>query len=258
MAKRHSIPGLNPDEVITGLEHEGNPKLSLAPFAKPIAGLPAAWTRALSADDPVEAVLDEVWKPAHDLLPKTCKILRRSTHLVGIVTTDKSPPALVYLTTGDGETYWHRGFAARAVSKAHARKLAPDFLALYTVHDGWLDQNSMMGWMPQDDWHPLGTSGPSSQFLVTFAGHGPASLGFDLEDSPPTCWTVWNYDKPERVKNVCKNLDDWFVAQYEDLDARATGISKPKAAAKPEAKTKPKAAAKPKAKTKPKAKAKKR
>ncbi len=195
-------------------------KLELAPIAKPAGALPETWRRALAASDPIEAVFDEVWKPAVKLLPKTVKLFRKTTLGIALATANEQPPSLVYIATGDGDTYGRRGYPARTIPKQASRGVHADFLALYAVHDGWLDLHDAMGWLPFDGWRPLGSSGPSANFLVTLEGHGPGVLGFDLDESPPKCWTVWNDDPPDRVKNIPKTIDDWLIAQYEDLDVR--------------------------------------
>jgi len=198
---------------------EGNVRFMLAPLANAPGDLPPRWREALAASDPALAVLDVVWAPLAKTFPKTIAVMRKTLHRVGLLTTEKRGASLVYVFAyeDDGGPCFWRGHAPTTKLPDVAAALPQDFTNFYDVHDGWLDELGNVGPAPSSEWRPLGSTGPSRDFLVTFIGHGPGDLGFDLTEDPPTAWTVWNDGKPSRVKDVAKEIDAWITAQVEDL-----------------------------------------
>jgi len=211
---------------------EGKASFAFAPLTKPPTGLPPAWKKALTDADPTTAVL-ALWEPIAKTYPKTLRVLRRTLQRVGLLTTARRGQSLVYLfelEDDEGATL-RRGYPPAKKLPKSAPRLAEDFLAFYAVHDGWLDEDAMMGPRRAVDWAPLGESGPSRDFLVTFEGHGPANLGFDLSEKDAPCYRVWTKDKPERVRKVAAKIDDWMAVQMEEfIPTRAAKPAKAKRA----------------------------
>lgn len=197
---------------------EGKATFSFAPLTKPPAGLPPAWKKVLTDKSPTTAAL-ALWKPIAKTYPKTFRVLERTLQRVGLLTTAKRGHSLIYLfeLEDDGGATLRRGYPPAKKLPKSASRLARDFVALYAVHDGWLDEDAMMGPRRSADWAPLGTTGPSRDFLVTFEGHGPATLGFDLSEKDAPCYRVWTNDKPERARKVAATIDDWMAVQMEEF-----------------------------------------
>ena len=226
-------------------EGEGKATFAFAPLTEVPSTLPRAWARALTDARPTEAVLDGLWAPLAKSYPKTLKTLRRTLQRVGLLTTAKRSHSIVYVfeLEDDGEPTMRRGHLPATELPKSASRLPKDFLAFYGVHDGWLDEDAMMGPRRSAEWAPLGARGPSRDFLVTFEGHGPGNLGFDLSEPDAPCYTVWTSGAPTRVRDVAKEIDGWIVAQMEELvPARP---SKPAEPARPSKTARPSKAAKP-------------
>ncbi len=226
------------DIALDAADEEGKATFSFAPLTKPPTGLPPAWKKALTARSPTSAVL-ALWEPLAKTYPKTLRGLERTLQRVGLLTTAKRGHSLVYLfeLEDDGGATLRRGYPPAKKFPKVAPRLAEDFLAFYAVHDGWLDEDAMMGPRRAVDWAPLGESGPSRDFLVTFEGHGPGNLGFDLSEKDARCYTVWNSDKPERVRKVAAEIDDWMAVRMEEfIPTRAAKPAKAKTAKKAAAK----------------------
>jgi hypothetical protein len=215
--------------VLESCEREGKATFAFAPLTEPLPKLPSSWQRALTNARPTEAVLDIVWAPLANKYPKTLRGLRRTLQRVGLLTTAKASHSIVYLfeLEDDGGPTLRRGYSPATKLPKIASRLPGDFLAFYGVHDGWLDEDSMMGPRRSADWAPLGARGPSREFLVTFEGHGPGSLGFDLSEVDTPCYTVWNHDNPERARDVAKEIDDWMAVRMEEfIDTRIAKAAK--------------------------------
>lgn len=211
------------EEVLEQVADEGDPSLSLLPLSVLPKAAPPSWERALKAPNPRNAVLDDLWKPAARLLPRTREALRRGLQGVGLLTVRKKPPSLIYfLTRGDGsETYAYRGYAPGKVRHPKAALLPPALLEFYAVHDGWVDLfGESMGPAPSSSWAFLedNPATPAGKFLAVFNNGGDATVGFDLRSSPPKIFTVWAEDPPEAVPDFWKRIDAWIAGQLEDLD----------------------------------------
>jgi len=217
---------------------EGKASFELAPIAKLPAGLPPAWKAALGSDRPTNAVLDLVWKPLAKIQPKTIAAMRKKLQRVGLLTTAKGSHSIIYVfELEDGGGLWtRRGHLPAKKLPAVAKRLPKDFLAIYAVHDGWLDGGQMMGPRRAEHWGPLGSEGPSRDFLVTFEGHGPGSLGFDLSERTTPCFIVWTSDEPERVKNVTKEIDEWIAGRMDEYEPVPKSAPKKAGAAAPKKK----------------------
>jgi len=219
--------------VLKSIRGEGTARIELAPLTKTPPALPPTWRRALTDPHPAVAVLDILWEPVAKQYSRTIAAMRRTLQRVGMLTTTKRSHSIVYLfeLEDEGGLQLRRGYLPSTKLPKIAARLPKDFLALYGVHDGWLDGHSMMGPRRSSEWGPLGLTGPSSEFLVTFEGHGPASLGFDLRKEPPRCYTVWTQSEPERVRNVAKEIDEWLAVRMDEyVPSRA---EKPGRSAKP-------------------------
>jgi len=214
----------NIDEILDGVSDEGGARFEPAPMAKPPANLPAPWIDVLTSKDPTKAVWDALWKPMAKDLPKTIRIFKKALKGIGLLTTKTKPPSLVYVVTEEdgAETYGYRGFAAGPVTHPKAKMLPPEFLKFHQqTHNGWgFIINGSLGPLPVEDWYMLSQDekSPSGRFLVVFHNGGGAHLGFDLDEAPPVCYTVWPDDNPQVVPEVWRRIDKWISAQNEDLD----------------------------------------
>jgi hypothetical protein len=205
------------------LQEEGDPRLELAPLAKIPPGLPATWVHILSHKEPTKVVWDALWQPMARSLPRTLKTFKRALQGIGLLTTKSRPPSLIYaVTAGGGEdTFAQRGFAAGPVQHPRVKALPAEFLEFYQVHNGWyFPWTRSMGPLPVEDCYTLSddVGSPSRRFLAVFQNGGGAHLGFDLDESPPVCYTVWPDDDPEVLPDIWRAIDRWIAAQYEGLD----------------------------------------
>jgi hypothetical protein len=210
-------------EILQSVRGEGAATLELAPLVKVPRGLPPTWQKALTDPNPTNAVLDSVWRPIAKQWPKTIAAMRRTLQHVGLLTTKKRSHSLVYLfeLEGDGGLWFRRGYLPAAKLPKLAARLPKEFLAIYQVHDGWLDGYEMMGPRRCGEWSPLGQGPHSRDFLVTFEGHGPAILGFDLSEKQAPCYTVWTQSEPQRVRKVAKEMDEWIGGRMDEYQRSA-------------------------------------
>ncbi|MBK8996231.1 MAG: hypothetical protein IPM35_10865 [Myxococcales bacterium] len=180
---------------------------------------------------PATAVLDLVWKPIVKQYPKTIAAMRRTLQGVGLLTTAKQSHSLVYLfeLEDEGGLWFRRGYLPATKLPKIASRLPKDFLAVYAVHDGWLDGCQGMGPRRSNEWGPLGQGPASKDFLVTFEGHGPAVLGFDLSEKSAPCYTVWTQSDPRRVRNVAKEIDEWIAMRMDEYLESSAGKPTPSA-----------------------------
>jgi hypothetical protein len=227
-------------EVLETTRGEGKATLEFAPLTKTPPGVPPEWKRALSDPHPTTAVLDLVWKPLAKHYPKTIVAMRRTLQRVALLTTAKRSHSLVYLfeLEDKGGRWFRRGYLPTKKLPKIASRLPRDFLAVYAVHDGWLDGYQGMGPRRSSEWGPLGQGPASKDFLVTFEGHGPAILGFDLAEKSAPCYTVWTQSDPQRVRNVAKEIDEWIGGRMDEYVKASTGKPKP-ATAKESSQKKP-------------------
>jgi hypothetical protein len=216
-------------EILQSVRREGAATLELAPLLKVPRGLPPTWQQALTDPKPESAVLDKVWRPLAKQYPKTIAAMRRTLRRVGLLTTKKRSHSLVYLfeLEGDGGLWFRRGYLPAPKLPKLASRLPKEFLAIYPVHDGWLDGHEMMGPRRSKEWSPLGRTGPSRDFLVTFEGHGPAILGFDLSEKPAPCYTVWTQSDPQRVRKVAREMDEWIGGRMDEYQLSTATRPKP-------------------------------
>lgn len=210
-------------EITKHVRAEGNPKVSVAPVGpKDLpAGLPDAWVKVLTAADPRKAVLD-LWKPVEKQVPKVLRAMKKKLQGVGLLTTQKRPPSLLYIFTEmEEELLPWRGFLPRPVDSPHAAKLPKEFLDFYQVHDGWVFVfGESMGPRPSSDWKTLENdpTSPAGQFLVVYTDGGGGTFGFDLRKPKPPAYVVWPEDKPKAVADVWEELDDWIKEKLSPFD----------------------------------------
>lgn len=210
-------------EILDAVRLEGNARFRPAPLTKPPPGLPPTWVEVLTHPEPTRVVWDVLWRPMAKHLPRTIRTFKKALQGIGLLTTRKKPPSLVYVVTEDRgkDTYAYRGFEAGPVKHPKARMLPKEFLKFYQVHDGWVFLwGDSLGPLPAAEWRPLSDDpkSPASRFLSVFHNGGGGCLGFDLEEKPPLCYTVWSDADPQRVRNLWRTIDDWIAGQHGDLD----------------------------------------
>ncbi len=219
-----SVTKAHIDELLDGVRKEGRPRIEMAPLAKAPAAVPAPWVEILTHEEPAKAVWDVLWTPAAKDLPRTLKVFKKCLQGVGLLTTRKRPPSLLYVITegGGADAYAYRGYAAGPVEHPDAKSLPAGFLKFYQeVHNGWgLLWDGSVGPLPVQDWAMLSEdeNTPAGRFLSVFDDGGNASLGFDLDEEPPLCYAVWADDEPEVVPDVWRTIDKWIAGQQDDLD----------------------------------------
>jgi hypothetical protein len=211
---------------------EQNAVLRLAPISPKDLIIPGKWKEALSQDDPVKAVLDSLWKPVADNLPRTLRVLRRSLQGIGLLSTLEMPLSLVYFFRKNGKAYAFRGYLPGQINNAEHVKLPAEFLGFYQIHDGWVDIFSRSnGPAPSNTWLFLSEilDAPEREvaradfnpehFLVVFNNGGGSYLGFDLSQPRPLCFIWWKEDPPEIVPDFWKELDEWIAADLGNFDS---------------------------------------
>lgn len=153
------MPSLDHDTVLASLRNRSNPRLVLRPEdAAAPEHIPADWWPLLSLGGVDWAALARLWGPLAEALPDTWGQLRRTLRGLAVLLEDDYPPALLYLTTGGGRLFHHRGQPPIAPGHAPARlaDVWPGWpaaaRALYELHNGWTALFSQsMGHLPVAD-----------------------------------------------------------------------------------------------------------
>ena len=219
-----TITQLHIDKVLKFAQPEGNPVLQIAPLILSSNEIPTLWLEVLSAPVPRIAVIDKLWLPMKDRLPHLIDILRKNLQGVGLLTTNKKPPSLIYFFSDGDLGFSYRGFVPTTVQHPAAKNLPQEFLDFYAnVHDGWRDHVSTgMGPYAVSEWCPLSPNldEPAGKFLVFFNNGGTVLMGYDLEESPPLCYILWGDEDepPELVPDIWKRLDTWISDYLQDCD----------------------------------------
>ena len=210
------------------LEDEDNVRFELAPLKNLPKDLPEVWKEILKSGDPVHQVLEHLWLPLVDLLPKTIPALQNKLRAIGLLQTELYPYSLIYVFEDAGEAVFFRGYPSRPIETDEAKYLPSDFLKLYKIHDGWTDLNGSTGPLPSEEWFALSDiyDGEYSDilpgvrlgdFLVIAETGGYGWLGFDMSKRPPLVLICSPEDPVEVVPNVVRALDTWMALGLEDL-----------------------------------------
>jgi hypothetical protein len=130
--------------VLQSLANLEQPRLVLTPEDAPMPNaIPASWWPLLSLDGVNSQQLTELWGPLPAVLPETWAQLTRTLRGLAVLLEEGHPPTLLYLYTGQGRLFHHRG--QPPISRGHVPERLRDVWAswpttardLYEVHNGW-------------------------------------------------------------------------------------------------------------------------
>jgi hypothetical protein len=215
-------------DALADVLDESRIKFELAPVKRLVEGSPSEWERILGAKDPITSVLEQLWSPRRDLLPKTITQLKKKLRLIGLLQTMEVPWSLIYVFDSDGDPTFFRGFPCQPIGRPEAKQLPARFLKLYTIHDGWTDVTGYMGPLPSERWFDLGIIYGTEysniiphvrlkDFLVICDTGGAGYLGFNLSKTPPEGLVCSKEDPVEVVPDVVRTLDEWMADQLDEL-----------------------------------------
>lgn len=222
---------LKPDKIrkaLRDLVDEGKIKFELAPLEQLPKGLPHEWEKILTSEDPVKSVLEQLWFPQRDLLPKTIAQLKKKLRFVGLLQTKEIPWSLVYVFDSEGDPTFSRGYPCRSIKRPEAKKLPARFLNLYKIHNGWTGVADQLGFISSEGWFNLGTIYGTEyddiiphvrlkDFLVICDTGGSGYLGFNLSKHPPAGLVCSDEDPVKAVRDVVRTLDVWMAEQLDEL-----------------------------------------
>jgi hypothetical protein len=207
-------------ELLEQVSHEGYAQIQWAPLSTMPNGLqiPQTWRELLVRDDAAEQITAALWTSAQAVLPAIIAQLRRVTQAVGLLTTDRGRPSLIYAFTKDGEIFARRGFVPNAHMPPIHKNFAIDLSPFYRVHDGWIDLFSGdTGFLPMSEWQTIGTDGENNGFLEVFVAGGN-SIGFDLSERPAGSYVLWADEDVARLDDFWAKIDLWISDELKEMD----------------------------------------
>lgn len=222
---------MKPNKIRDALKevlYEKKIKFELAPLKALPKGLPREWEKILSSEDPVTSVLEQLWFPQRDLLPKTIAQLKKKLKCIGLLQTKEVPWSLIYVFDAEGEPTFSRGYPCGPIKRREAKKLPARFLKLYKIHNGWTGVSDQLGFISSEGWFSLAEIYDTEysdmiprvrlkDFLVICDTGGSGYLGFNLSKNPVAGLICSDEDPVKAVSDVTRTLDKWMAEQLDEL-----------------------------------------
>ena len=232
---------LDRNTVMASLRNRSNPRLVLRPEDTPVPEhIPADWWPLLSLRGVDHVALAQLWGALTDTLPQTWQQLTRTLRGMAVLLEEGYPPALLYLTVGDGRLYHHRGQPPVAAGHAPARLAEAwsawpaEARALYELHNGWSALFSLsMGHLPVakiDMAYDVAgdiVADPGALLLdlrrtaLVYANGAGSYLCLETLANTPARAFVWTASHPDAIglqAGFAALYDAWTAIHFEEMD----------------------------------------